>query len=198
MADLSEHQQPSAFERLPAELRNRIYHLALVEDEPIEVTDNFGLILKPYAPSHQPALTRTSRQIRSETLPIYYGENAFLMGAGEADIYFATFFQWTYPIEHHMKLIRMVGTCWHVGSPPQQQFAYLTAMVGEGGHGVVVGKRGVAEEKWCTCTVSHLRVPEEQDDDAERLEALLTACSKDLIASSERHEGGAAPCMACR
>lgn len=66
------------FDDLPAELRNRIYLLALVDSKPLKPqsfhnssrqSGGFGLL--------EPALTRTTHQIRRETLPIFYGNNTF-------------------------------------------------------------------------------------------------------------------------
>ncbi|KAK0247847.1 hypothetical protein B0A54_16556 [Friedmanniomyces endolithicus] len=63
---------------LPPELRNRIYELVLVDmgDKIIDIypeTDNF--VTRPYL--WQPALTRVSREVRHETLAIFYGQNSF-------------------------------------------------------------------------------------------------------------------------
>ncbi|TKA25879.1 hypothetical protein B0A50_05634 [Salinomyces thailandicus] len=53
---------------LPPELRNRIYHFALAPDPSTA-------LVRP-AP---PALSATSRQVRQETLPIFYGDNCFVL-----------------------------------------------------------------------------------------------------------------------
>ena len=58
---------------LPAELRNYIYTFALVDEGPIVIEP---CIIGPQR-VHQPALTRAARQIRLETLPIFYGQNIF-------------------------------------------------------------------------------------------------------------------------
>lgn len=50
---------------LPAEIRNEIFHLALVRDVPVEVTQ------------HWPGITGTCKQFRDETLAIYFGNNSF-------------------------------------------------------------------------------------------------------------------------
>jgi hypothetical protein len=50
---------------LPGELRNNIYELCLAKSTYI------------YAERATPALTATCRQIRQESLPIYYGLNTF-------------------------------------------------------------------------------------------------------------------------
>lgn len=52
---------------LPAEIRNKIYRYALVEDSSADRIKGLA----------QPPLTRTNKQIRSEALPIYYGQNRF-------------------------------------------------------------------------------------------------------------------------
>lgn len=54
----------------PPEIRNKIYHEVLV---PALDDDNHGHVIS----LAQPGLTRTSRQIRNETLPIFYGQNHF-------------------------------------------------------------------------------------------------------------------------
>ena len=53
---------------LPAEIRNKIYRYALVEQAPIDITEHSCV---------EAALTRTSRQLRFETQPIYSKENQF-------------------------------------------------------------------------------------------------------------------------
>ena len=90
-----DHQQASKVDdrpcyllQLPAELRNRIYEEATVckdvlwvdpEGIPIDRMRE-DLSIKDrrlhYLPS-EPALTRTCRKIRKETLPIFYGRNVF-------------------------------------------------------------------------------------------------------------------------
>ncbi|KAK3719508.1 hypothetical protein LTR37_004366 [Vermiconidia calcicola] len=67
---------PSRLERLPAELRNKIYRYAVVEDDIIG--DEGFSALKGNARTYiQPSLAFISRQIRSEVLPIFYRENTF-------------------------------------------------------------------------------------------------------------------------
>lgn len=62
----------SPLPRLPAELRNRIYELVLVEGT-VEVFRHIRKIWK------SPALLHTSRQIRAEASSIYFGGNSFLI-----------------------------------------------------------------------------------------------------------------------
>ena len=62
---------PSRLTSLPAELRNRIYRLALINDKPLNITSK--------KTNQEPALLATNRQIRAEALKIYYAENIFLL-----------------------------------------------------------------------------------------------------------------------
>lgn len=74
---------------LPAELQNAIYHEVLVCSNPIRLEprhsfghDQFTESLKEstytyLCESKHRALTQTSRQLRAETLPIFYGANRF-------------------------------------------------------------------------------------------------------------------------
>ncbi|KAK5121489.1 hypothetical protein LTR85_005322 [Meristemomyces frigidus] len=57
--------------KLPAEIRNAIYTLALVKDEPINV-GYFEAFLR------EPGLLAANRQIRREGMPIFYGANTFI------------------------------------------------------------------------------------------------------------------------
>ncbi|KAK5257078.1 hypothetical protein LTR16_001669 [Cryomyces antarcticus] len=76
-------KKPFPFLKLPAELRNRIYEDALLFRAPRALHD----IVRDHArdsgdePSQtvlcQPALTRVCKQIREESLPVYYGLNEF-------------------------------------------------------------------------------------------------------------------------
>ncbi|KAK7987186.1 hypothetical protein PG996_006213 [Apiospora saccharicola] len=66
-------QSPFRFLDLPPELRNEIYYFALGEHQTSS---------EPYGPTTctalaPPALTRTNRQIRNETLGLYYSQNRF-------------------------------------------------------------------------------------------------------------------------
>ena len=54
--------------KLPAELRNNVYRLALLSESHIDVT---------LQDSINPPLLRTSREIRKESITIYYGESLF-------------------------------------------------------------------------------------------------------------------------
>ena len=53
---------------LPLELRQRIWHLAVVESQ---------FFVYPAINHEQPDLAMTNRQIRNEVLPLYYGQNTF-------------------------------------------------------------------------------------------------------------------------
>ena len=64
--------EPCYFAELPAELKNTIYQTILVDRYEIQIK-----VEEAWNSAKQPPLTRVSRQIRSETLPIFYGSNRF-------------------------------------------------------------------------------------------------------------------------
>ena len=55
---------------LPPEIRDHIYALAIVEEKPIPLGNDYPFI-------YEPALLATNRQIREEATPVFYGENVF-------------------------------------------------------------------------------------------------------------------------
>lgn len=75
--------EETTLQTLPAELRNRIYELALVKDERIEVKLYFDRTRTDKVISriaNYPSLLQTCRQIREEASPIFYGQNVFEIG----------------------------------------------------------------------------------------------------------------------
>ncbi|PPJ51490.1 hypothetical protein CBER1_07970 [Cercospora berteroae] len=67
--------------RLSSELRNEIYELALTADKPLTICSKLSLPSGTRrAPiGTQPALTKVCRQIRKETLTMFYHTNTFLI-----------------------------------------------------------------------------------------------------------------------
>lgn len=61
--------------RLPAELRNHIFQLSVLKLFSIDILSRNSKRQSPRL--LQPSLSRTSRQLRREVLPIFYGGNAF-------------------------------------------------------------------------------------------------------------------------
>ena len=66
---------------LPAELRNHIFGLLLVQPKAIEVSP-----IRPFV--KEPALLAVSRQVRSETMSIWYAENSFLINGSSPAVKF--------------------------------------------------------------------------------------------------------------
>lgn len=73
---------------LPAELRNEVYSLALTSQSPIETSTQYRLMKHdgPFGAYYLRVslqvllLLQTSRQIRAETMAIFYGANTFKFG----------------------------------------------------------------------------------------------------------------------
>ncbi|KAK4967969.1 hypothetical protein LTR42_010297 [Elasticomyces elasticus] len=72
---------------LPAELRNFIFELAIISPHPIRAglsvrwESELAVSQTKVSPG-QPALARVNRQLRDESLAIFYGQNAFLIDRG--------------------------------------------------------------------------------------------------------------------
>lgn len=69
----------SPLARLPAELRNNIYELALSEHM-VHIRDPYVRLWRP------PALLHSPRQIRSESILIYYAANSFQISSCSWDV----------------------------------------------------------------------------------------------------------------
>lgn len=68
---------------LPAEIREYIFEFALVSEKPVVTfrLDNYQR--ESYREATQPALTRVSRQIRQESLQVFYRVNCFIFHTEE-------------------------------------------------------------------------------------------------------------------
>ncbi|KXT18894.1 hypothetical protein AC579_3522 [Pseudocercospora musae] len=68
----------SRLSALPAEIRNAIYEYVVTTEQAVTFRlDAFQQ--EYYAPAVQPALTRVSRKVRAESLPLYYECNEFVL-----------------------------------------------------------------------------------------------------------------------
>ena len=138
------HPEPSSrsvpkttFLDLPPELRSYIYHLT-PDLVPVLFPNNswtqhgpnwsqFGDIVWSHgAPHHpvQPAITATCRQIREETLAVFYGMNRFRIS-----IDFVTrpqVVEWFLMMQHHLHLVRDVKI---VGFPGEKYVDKMEAML---------------------------------------------------------------------
>ena len=74
MMDETNDEKPCGFLKIPPELRNTIYTLTLVFDEPIEIKTHTN---ERSPGDMEPALLAINRQIRAEALPVFYGMNTF-------------------------------------------------------------------------------------------------------------------------
>ena len=64
----------TGFRDLPAELRNQIYNLALISEQPIQITTVKARGCDVHT---EPGILQTNRQIRNETLKLYFEGNTF-------------------------------------------------------------------------------------------------------------------------
>lgn len=98
----------SALERLPPEIRNRIYALTAVSKNDIDLE----------AALQQPALLATNSNIRAEVLPIFYGANTFLARVQQGDLCRAIK-ESAAPFSKYSKLMKRVGAFFEHGLAPE-------------------------------------------------------------------------------
>lgn len=94
---------------LPPELRNRIYELVLIDqDDRIQALFGDDYDSKETAADlSQPALTRVSRAVRKDTLPIFYGQHTFYLWLDHSGAK-RTYTKWMTAIEARVRLFRLV------------------------------------------------------------------------------------------
>lgn len=75
--------QESRLMKLPAELRNLIYELVVVEAKTIDIVDPDHVQGGPGVSERakQPGIAQVCRQLRREVLPIFYSQNTFRVNA---------------------------------------------------------------------------------------------------------------------
>lgn len=73
-------------QKLPAELRNEIYRLVLVENSDDHPVQNLSRLYDNASPTLDPPLLKTCRQIREETSTIFWQENMFFIEILNCDV----------------------------------------------------------------------------------------------------------------
>ena len=158
----SEHNQFRLL-RLPAELRNRIYHLAVVNEKPLDIVHH-KRYRRAKAPQ-QPALASTSKQLREEVLPIFYGGNSFVLDT-VGDIiqdFEGVVRAWTKACGSYLPHIKSIGVSAHYDHAAQdyeesgafQSLAcYLTVTLLGAGDWVEIWLGGDLEDQ-CICSLEH-------------------------------------------
>jgi len=149
---------------LPAELRDAIYEFALTSSK---ATVTFRLDpwqRDTYSQALQPPLTRVSRQLRQETLPVYYGSNTFVLHTEGSKCDDAR--QWLHSNERYLGLAKYV-----------EIWVRYVSLINDraGGQGAlkvgmkrdVVNKCWEVEDRWGWVTV--VRKPEGLERDGEWL-----------------------------
>ena len=104
---------------LPAEIRNEMYELALTYDEDStnftvhDRGDFAGYSNAVKGACKQPALTRVSRTVRRETLPIFYGENIFKVNVIGLPSHLSLILLWLNSMEapHRKMLLKLWAWC---------------------------------------------------------------------------------------
>lgn len=154
-------------------MRNRIYFLAVVDDGDLDITQA----------AKQPALAATNSRIRSEVLPIFYGENVFVIDISSHEDTFKT----NKPQDHidryakYTPLMTCVGACNSAPSPRPFGIDIPKVHVHIQQNGLVeVVFRGLrSATPACVCSIR--KTIQDEEHSVEDLPArLLLACGIDL------------------
>ena len=92
---------------LPTEIRDAIFVFALSSSKPVVTFLLDDYQKDSYNEAVQPSLTRVSRQIREDTLPIFYGVNDFIIHSEPPKIGHSK--QWLRCIEPNMRLLQRLS-----------------------------------------------------------------------------------------
>ena len=87
---------------LPAEMRNKVCQLVLISEKARNILTHSRcqcFAVKMRESVEQPALTRVSRNIRSEILPIFSGQNTFLLDFLGPDYRVQDIIRWLVAVE---------------------------------------------------------------------------------------------------
>ena len=118
----------SIFGRLPPELRNRIYHFVLVQDEPVVIEFvSRPILVKPTDQRHLIALTQTSTSVRKESRGILLGANNFSFDLGRRDM---SNFQLDWKQEQLLKIVRLERWLRGVGEKTLRQMHTIDLAIG--------------------------------------------------------------------
>ncbi|KAI7552693.1 hypothetical protein KC331_g1717 [Hortaea werneckii] len=159
---------------LPPELRDLIYEYTVQSESPSNQMVTFKL--DPYqrdtlTQAIQPSLLRTNRQIRQETLPLFYRSQTFILHSEGTKADYAR--RWLVGNEPHLQKLRQIEL-WIRYTTPANRFTSSNGAVGitlyrdlhdednNGGRGV--GGWGVRDDGWRWITV--VRKPGNLEDDA--------------------------------
>ena len=97
-----QRESHSGWDSLPAEMKNRIYRMVLIHDEPVCLRG-----ARSKASWQEPSILQATKAIRAEASPIYYNENKFVIRLGKATPSFrldqVEMLFWLYSLQHEHK-----------------------------------------------------------------------------------------------
>lgn len=161
---------------LPAELRNQIYQLAVVEKKPITVTQRIPHTFTTYylKPPERPALAQTCKQLQQEVLPVFFGQNTFVLDLprGHSPQAWRELIRaWIRRYRAYVHLIRSVGAVEHLhrripattgARAFRQVSSYVSVTMLGSGEYTEVWLGGELEEQ-CVCFVDYRNWDHERD-----------------------------------
>lgn len=173
MAD-AETEELSPLEKLPAELRNRIYALVVVDQKHLDLS----------CAGRQPALAATKSTIRKDVLPIFYGENIFMVDISDFGSLTSTaeLDRFVEEYKKFTKSMKRVGA--YDPSPPMPyNYAKLHVLVKTDDTVEMTFHDVNSSSPACTCSIMKVVSQKHDVDDLDTLPGqLLKACVTDSTA----------------
>lgn len=148
---MAKDQNLARLERLPPEVRNRIYRYAVVRDEPHNLTP-----IEDEVQVVDPALAMVNKSIRAEVLPVFYGCNSFMVDIcdwqGKAtDQPVVT--EWMTRQHDRVKFMKHVAAYLRTWIVPKPQ---LSVTICEDGTLEIKFKNQMRRESRCLCSIHKL------------------------------------------
>lgn len=166
----------SRLERLPAEIRNRIYAMVVIhENVTLDIRGGDATMSVS-----QPAIAATNSNIRKEVLPIFYGANRFLIEIGHADAYDGNFRNYPGFIKQvpHTRLMKRIGAY-----DPIRCMGRTTKLYACINNGEIELKLEGFDLSWpgCLCFTMREMSGEDNNNRATTMASrLMLACARDL------------------
>ena len=149
---LTPREAQSRLEVLPAELRNYIYRLAVIDHQPLTISHE-PIWLRS---ARQPAIARVKRNIRDAVLPIFYGENIFAAHVSKIPLYNQAVSTWAQANKVHLQKIRCLGAMMDL-ERPSISYAAIYAQLNKGVVGHYRLEGDVEGWEFCTCSLELIK-----------------------------------------
>ena len=181
----SKHE--SGLLELPAELRATIFEYALTSDKPVVAFLLDAYQRESYQEATQPFLTRISRQVRHESLPLFYGCNEIVLHTEERRAQEAL--RWLEHIQVHLAKLQRISFWLRYATLTNERSSAVGALSVSLEHSVRDGAWHVDKEwKWITVVRKPASVRGDGEFLVKTLRSLIGGRSRDTMGARDYFE----------